>query len=406
MSPKTQESLRIETGQAALRAAQERQAVRFRATHPAGPGDVFVVRETAGHPVEWAVVAADPVDARRLLVVPVDSYPQIGSCDVRLRLGTSGRIANARCDLSTWVDASVFDPQLRTGTLTGDELNRVRSKRKHIESGTVVASIGEEEVDGDPEYTAWKEETLRPALDALPKAKSKPVITFPPGRRRFESVNRWLALAATVVLVVGLGGYREWRQLRTQLTFQSERTAELEQEKKELERRLGSSGTDAVDELQEKYRTLEERSQQAIRELEQDRDRHRSEATELRQKLSRTLSSEVDVNLPILRLTGEESGTRGGRPFRLKLGPDDQRVALMVEVIDPELYDEYGVRIVENDGGAVVWSGGGLSDPGSMLRLGLPASLLEVGEYEVVVYGVRDGAETELEESYVVEVER
>ncbi len=405
MNPRTQESLRTETGQAALRAAQERQAVRFRATHPPGPGDVFVVRETAGYPVEWAVVSADPVDARRLLVVPVDSYPQIGSCDVDLRLGTSGRIANVRCDLSTWVDASVFDPQLRTGSLTDEELDRIRTKRDQIESGTVVASIGEEEVDGDPEYTAWKQETLGPALAALPEAKKPVVVTVPPGRPGFESVSRWLALAASVVLVVGLGGYREWRQVRTQLTFQSERAAELEQEKEELERRLSSSGTD-VEALQQQHRTLEQRSRQEIRELKQDRDRHRSEAARLQQKLSRTLSSSVDVNLPILRLTGEEARTRGGRPFRLELGPDDRRVALMLEVVDPELYDEYGVRLVEKDGGRVVWSGGGLFDPGSMLRLGLPVSLLTVGEYDVVVYGVSGGVETELEESYVVEVVR
>ncbi len=212
-------------------------------------------------------------------------------------------------------------------------------------------------------------------------------------------------LVATVVLVVGLGGYREWSRLRTQLVGQSERAAELEREKEVLERRLGSSGT-GVEALQQEYRTLEERSRQEIRELGQDRDRHRSETAQLQQKLSRTPSSAADVNLPILRLTGEEARKRGGRPFRLELGPDVRRVALMVEVVDPELYDEYGVRLVEKDGGAVVWSGGGLSDPGSMLRLGLPALLLEVGEYEVVIYGVRGGAETELAESYVVEVVR
>ncbi len=406
MNPRTQESqrmesLRIETGKAARRAAQEHQAIRFRVTHPAAPGDVFVVRETAGHPVEWAVVDAHAVDDGRLLVVPVDNYPQLGSRDIGLRLGTSGRIANVRCDLDTWVDAAVLDPGLRTATMTDDELAGVRARREQIESGTLAASIGEEEVDGDPEYTAWKEETLAPALAALPEAK--PVVRVPLDGR---PVNPWLALAATVVLVaMGLGGYREWRHLRTELTSERGRMAELQREKEELERRLGSSATD-VGVLEQKIRELEERSRQAIRELEQERDGRRSVVAELRRKLSRTLAAAVDVNLPILRLTGEGARTRGGRPFPLELGPDVERVALMVEVVDPELYDEYGVRLVEKDGGAVVWSGGGLSDPGSMLRLGLPASLLEQGEYEVVVYGVRGAVETDLAERYVVEVVR
>ncbi len=425
-----QESLRIETGKAAFAAAKERQGVRARAAQPPGPGDVFVFQETADYPVDWAVVDRHPDDAQLLRVVPLDDYPQVGSCDVGLRLGTSGRGANARCDLSIWLDVSVFKSELRTGILTEEKLDRIRRKREQIESGTVVASIAEEEVDGDPEYTRWKERTLRPALKALPKTSESDavsaaeaetesaaentgregrIIPLRPRRRerrrpRFEPVNRWLALAATVVLVVGLGGLQEMRRLQTQLAAESQRSAELERQKGELEGQLGSSGA-AVEQLRKQYRKLEERSQQTVRDLEQERQRHQSDVADLRRKLRQTQASEVDVNLPILRLTGEEARTRGGRPFRLELS-DARRVVLMVEVVDPEPYEEYGVRIVDKDGGTEVWSGAGLSKPGSMLRLGLPASLLELGEYEVVIYGIRGGEPKDLEESYLLDIVR
>jgi len=416
-----QESLRIETGKAAFAAAKERQAVSARAAQPPGPGDVFVFQETADYPVDWAVVDCHPEDAQRLRVMPLDDYPQVGSCDVGLRLGTTGRVANARCDFSIWLDASVFESELRTGILTEKNLDHIRRKREQIESGTVVASIAEEEVDGDPEYTRWKERTLRPALKALPQtsesdavsaaeaetAREGRVIPLRPRERRrprFEPVNRWLALAATVVLVIGLGGLQEMRRLRTQLAAENQRSAELERQRGELERQLGASGAD-VEQLREQYRKLEERSQQTVRDLEQERQQHQSNVADLRRKLRQTQASEVDVNLPILRLTGEEARTRGGRPFRLELS-DARRVVLMVEVVDPEPYDEYGVRIVDKGDGVEVWSGGGLSKPGSMLRLGLPASMLEPGEYELVIYGVVGGETKDLEESYLLDVVR
>jgi hypothetical protein len=68
--------------------------------------------------------------------------------------------------------------------------------------------------------------------------------------------------------------------------------------------------------LQEKLPELEERSRQAIRELEQERDGNRLLVADLRRQLGTTLASAVAVNLPILRLTGEAqvraAGVRSG----------------------------------------------------------------------------------------------
>ncbi len=55
---------REELWTATAEAAREPNVLRFRADPSPCPGDTFVLHETAGFPVEWAIVDRDPADVR------------------------------------------------------------------------------------------------------------------------------------------------------------------------------------------------------------------------------------------------------------------------------------------------------------------------------------------------------
>jgi DNA-binding MarR family transcriptional regulator len=161
--------LRRETVKAAFEVAFQQAVVQLRADQSPRPGDLFVFRETFDGSIEWAIIDRDPEDAQRFLAAPVDDYPQVGSCDIGNPLEGTGMVSNIRCDVTGWLDASLLEQGLRTGTLPPIILNHARRKREEIEKETLVISIAEEEVDGDPEYRRWKE-TERKHLAALAEA--------------------------------------------------------------------------------------------------------------------------------------------------------------------------------------------------------------------------------------------
>ena len=204
------EQLRVRTGEAAARFAADHE--RLREGGPPSPGDTFVFAAARAFAVEWAVLERDEEDPRRLLVAPVDDHPLAGSLDV---VTQDGR--RVRCGRETWLDAAAFDPDLRTGTLDADALERARRKRAAIADGTLEASWSEREVDADPEYRSWSD-TLEEARAALRGSDvTGNVVRFAP-RRPTSVVRAWPGYALAAAFAAAAVGLSFWLgELRRQL---------------------------------------------------------------------------------------------------------------------------------------------------------------------------------------------
>ena len=112
----------------------------------------------------------------------------------------------------------------------------------------------------------------------------------------------------------------------------------------------------------------------------------------------------VLANLPVSFLRGGR--TRGAHLVQIPEGA--LRIALVVEVIDPEPYERYRLEIRDRErDGALVWESDRLLRHGSVLSLSLPSSLFDAGHYDLFLHGIDEaGRETRLEESYLMKVWR
>jgi len=377
--------------QASAQAAMKSNVIPFRPDPSPCPGDTFALRELAGVPVEVVIVERDPADVRRLNVVLLDDYPQIGSTDVELHLGEPGRVANIRCDLSSWLDVSRFDVASRTGMLPPESLAEIHRKRDALASGDVCASLHDEEVDGDPDYRRWKDEALHGVLAALDRPEARP-------RESRTSWSRQLgAVAAAVVLV--FGGFwiaRQMEQLREQIAAQSEEIVRLESSRSELTEQLEASNRS----LTETTTALSERE---LRISEGER-----RVADLERRIDALETDAVEPNLPfkLLNFVGSRDGTTRRGEHTLVVPEDAKSVALVFEVVDPEPYTHYGLRITDQKTGEEIWKHDALERTGSLVSLGLPASRLPSGDYLIVLSGFEKQTATALAESYLLHVRR
>jgi cell division protein FtsB len=349
------ERLRGETAKIAVKTT----VLPFRADPSPRPGDLFAPPELGEFPAEVAIVEHDPA-AGRFRVVPVDDYPQVGGNDVEFRLDDLGSLARARCDLALWLDASRLNVASRTGALPLMALDEIRRKSDAIAAGTVRVSLYEEEVDSDPDYRRWKDQVLKSALAALEQPKAR------------WRVLPWRSLAAAMVLLAGAWwGLRQVNEMRHRLEARGEEIARLEAE---------------ATSLRAENRDLDARSQALERYV-------------------RAVGSEaVQPNLPFAFLN-YSSVRRGEHTVLVAEGAGS--IALVVEVVDPEPYQHYGLRIVDRESGREVLGQDGLElESGNLLSLGLPASLLPPGDYQVTLSGFRDGAARALEEGFLLHVRR
>lgn len=410
------------------RAARVPNVIPLRPDPTPCPGDTYVFHHTIEAPIEWAIVERDPGDVRRLRVVPLDAYPQIGSHDLGLRLEEPGRLANIRCDLDAWLDASRFEQDHRTGVLPLEGLAAIRHKRDAIASGELQASLLEEKVDGDPEYRRWKDETLSTALAELTAveerlADERTAESLPgPARPGAGPVmGRLYAVAASVVLVVGaFWSLRQMGDLRDQLLEKDRRVTAVTEE---LDRTKSSMG----EQLAEVSRAFEQLRNDAalmaskggdlsddelepeplvanMAEVTEQLAESQSLVARLRQELAASPAAGVLANLPVSFLRGGR--TRG--EHRVDIPEGAPRVALVVEVIDPEPYERYRLEILDREKeGVQIWQSDQLLRRGSVLSLSLPSSLFDPGYYDLYLHGIDDeGAEKKLEESYLMHIRR
>jgi hypothetical protein len=185
------------------------------------PGDLFVVREVAEFPLEWAVIARDDRDAGLLLVVPADAHPATGSPDVRVPPRSSAGPLSLRCRYRIWVPAGFLAANVPSGRLEPADLSRAKQRIDEIEhDGSPSDPLGRE-TDRDPEYQDWIAETVAPAAEALEAAArsartSRPpnLMPAPPTSTRPRRPLPLSTLAAAALLLVALG--LSWRTVSLQ----------------------------------------------------------------------------------------------------------------------------------------------------------------------------------------------
>jgi hypothetical protein len=158
------------------------------------PGDLYVLAETAGFPVEWLVV--ERTTSRCRLVV-ADTNPAVGSADVPILAETEGGPLSVRCAVSVQVGVETLRRGERTGTVAPDVLEPVRRRLEELAAGSLDLRPGAGD-EPDPGLDDWLGEVLAPARAALlPSGLEAP---GPP--RRF---GRRAAGAVGLLLLVALG---------------------------------------------------------------------------------------------------------------------------------------------------------------------------------------------------------
>lgn len=131
MSPSSsfrQELLR-RTSEAVDRLSRARARRASRGGEAPRPGDLYVLSESAGDEVLWAVLERQRQHRRRFFVVPADLDPRLASGDVAVSPPSSCGALTLRCRFGFWLAADAFAPRLRAGELSAEDLRRARRAR-------------------------------------------------------------------------------------------------------------------------------------------------------------------------------------------------------------------------------------------------------------------------------------
>ncbi len=167
------------------------------------PGDLYVLLETAGLPVEWALLARDPDDAGRWLAVPADTSPLAGSDDVAIGAGEPGGPLALRCRFKASLPEAALAPERRSGGIALEAVRAALDKAGQVEREEVAASPLAREADVDPEYVDWLEQTAARA-QRLAQARPARPLRPPPVRRRAQWRPAQALAAGLLVATVGL----------------------------------------------------------------------------------------------------------------------------------------------------------------------------------------------------------
>jgi hypothetical protein len=164
------ERLRQETGRALQRLGELQAGLRRRGKEPPRAGDLYALPAAAAFPVEWLVVESAG-RAGRVLVVPADTNPLVGSADVEVPAGSVGGPLSLRCRFGEAVDAEVLATGKRTGLVDRRFVEQVLRKRRALaaaeRTGEPAGSALDRETDEESAYREWIEEVVGPARDAL-----------------------------------------------------------------------------------------------------------------------------------------------------------------------------------------------------------------------------------------------
>ncbi len=206
--------------------ARARAQARVPSGGPPETGDLFVLRATRDLPVEWAVLDRRP-EGGELLAVPADVSPFAGSADVEVPATEPGGPLCLRCRFVAWLDAGLFEPRLRSGSLSPETVAEARQQVRRLEAGTLEPSPLAEETDAESEYRDWLREVPE-------QARALALAARPAGARTSRSfLGEGYRLAAMfAVLAVGLAFWvavlrREVDRLSAPIFFSSSREVDL-----------------------------------------------------------------------------------------------------------------------------------------------------------------------------------
>ncbi len=189
-------------GEALSRSGRERSLRDQRPGSEPWPGDLFVLPETAGLPVEWLVIERGR--GGRCLVLAADSNPLLGCADVTIPPDAEGEPMSVRCHAGLWLGVDSLRRGERSGVVSPASLAEVRSRRSGLEAdGTPADPRLGAEGEPDPEYEDWLDEVVEPARRALlPSAAEDPGAG---GRHSGTRITASLSTVAVLLLLVALG---------------------------------------------------------------------------------------------------------------------------------------------------------------------------------------------------------
>lgn len=379
------ETLRTHAREASQRVRAARNSLRFRQDSAPQLGDTFLFHQTAEPSVQWAVIESDPSDEDRFLTVPVDGYPQVGSYDVEIHADDPLRVANARCHLGISLPNWSFDTHLRAGILGSDTLQELQQKYLTIQNGQLESSLAHQVVDSDPDYLRWTA-ALRRMGKRLEETIPKHSGVHPPpnnqsttAESRSSTTRYWrgpLAMAASVVLAVGLWSLHQKRHWQDLLESERQDYAELVEINRKLEQRFESSGG-SLETLREQVETLgrEARVQRdALVRLESESAVKQA----LIEKLKRGLEAAARPvgQLAAVTLNDRSRSSRG----TVKITDATDSILLQLEPTDPNIYPDYELRIIDEKTGERVITSRALAWHRQYLGVVLPAELFRSAE--------------------------
>ena len=358
-----------------------------------GPGDVMAFPECRLDGVEWLMVEEREAFGH---FVALSDAMQAGPLDLALPFEALGGDAVVHCDVDAWLGAEQLEQAIRTARLSEVDLARVRRKLRDVENGNVTATLLEEEADSSFEYQEWIQ-ALKDERDALVgRAFPRPVETVATSPSEPATVLspaaskgrwfQWLALAATLVLAVGLG----WQTQQLQHSLDAER-GQIQQitEERAAERGEFEASLAEAERREAEARAL---SEQAESENASKEERIAELETSLRDALERR----IRYNIPDLEFTWDGRTRRFGDPLVYRFEEGQTSAILSLAVVDPEPYDSYRLRIYSEDGKILYENDQMQKQNGQWLRLDLPAHFLPAGKYFLTVHGVRGGKFTEI----------
>lgn len=198
--------------QAHARSAELAAGLESRRGQPAARGDLFVLPATADLPVEWAIL--DRGTDGRLLAVPADSGLPAGTADVSVPDNAPGGPLSLRCRYAVWLDAALFEPDLRSGTLAPEAVAEALDRIGQIENGTLKSSPLAEEVDADPEYADWLRDVPERARELASAARASNPRPSPGGFSSWGTAHRLAAVLALVSIGLALWVVKLQREVK------------------------------------------------------------------------------------------------------------------------------------------------------------------------------------------------
>lgn len=364
-------------GKALDRYGRERTVERSR-SEP-WPGDLFVLPQTAGLPVEWLV--AERGRGGRCLVLVADSNPLLGCADVAAPPEDQAGPLSVRCHAGLWVDTDSLRRGERSGAVSPGFLEEVRRRRGALGAETLSGPpLG---ADGEPdlEYEDWLAEVVDPARAALlPTAVEDPGAVEQRAGTRLTA--RWSG-AAVLLLLVALG----WASFLAWRFQQGERAARGQ-----------------IESLQAGFLELAARHRSQL--TAQGRSltaAHRQELAALQAARALVPPPPADGPRPLeplvnLAYAGFYPRETRGTEREVTVPPGAGYLLLMFYVGHRDPCSEYGVEIARAGRDAKSWGVEGLRPlPNEEVTVALPRDQLPDGRYDLRLRGQCAGRRQELE---------